>query len=226
MSGRHRPRARPQAGRDDGAMPEPSPLPPPVPSGPPVPPVLDVLPVPPVLDVLPEQDGLRALHGADAAAATGLGGVVSAYVNDARWWQNASFALPLLVAMIAITGGLILHSAEALGFGIFAAIVTLVMVPVVLLTWRGTATAIVLTRGGATALHRGRVLHALEWRELRRIERVEYLGNTRYKLVHGDEDRFLTVESEIEGAAELVEAAFTLSGLPRQQPGGTHAHGA
>ncbi len=169
---------------------------------------------------------LHALHRADAAVAMSLDGVVSAYANDARWWQNASFALPLLVAALAIAAGLLLHSAEALGFGFFAAIVTLVMVPVVLLTWRGTATAIVLTRDGATALHRGRVLHALDWRDLRRIERVEYLGNTRYKLVHGDEDRFLTVESEIEGAVELVEAAFTLSGLPRQQPGGVSAPGA
>jgi hypothetical protein len=95
------------------------------------------------------------------------------------------------------------------------------MVPVVLLTWRGTATAIVLRRGGALSLHHGRTLEQFDWSALRRIERVEYLGNVRHKLVHGDDDRFLTVESEIDGADRLVDTAFQLSGLPRQQPAAT-----
>ena len=165
------------------------------------------------------QDALEALHPADAAAARALastqGDVRAAYTNDNRWWQNASFALPLLGAAISIAGGRLLGSAEALGFGLFLAVVTLIMLPVVLLTWRGTATAIVLTAEGAVALHHGRVLHELPWSELRRIERVEYLGNVRHKLVHGEDARFLTVESEIERATDLVDQAFALSGLPR-----------
>ena len=36
------------------------------------------------------------------------------------------------------------------------------------------------------------------------VEKVEYLGNARYKLVHHDTE-FLTIESEIEGAADLEE---------------------
>ncbi|MDA0366460.1 MAG: hypothetical protein O3B31_10100 [Chloroflexi bacterium] len=150
----------------------------------------------------------------DEAALLALDDIATVYVNDSRWWQNASFALPLLGAVISLAVGLLFHKAEATGFGLFLAAVTLVMVPVVLLTWRGTATAIVLTAEGATALHHGRVLHELLWGDLRRIERVEYLGNVRHKLVHG-RDEFLTVESEIEGALDLVERAFELSGLPR-----------
>ena len=158
-----------------------------------------------------------APHPRDAAAIEGLRDVVRIFVNDSRWWQNASFALPLLVSIVSLTVGVVFQRAEGIGFGLFAAVVTLIMIPVVLLTWRGTATAIVLTRTGASALHLGRVLHRVEWSELQRIERVEYLGNTRYKLVHGDTE-FLTVESEIEDAAGLVDTAFALSGIPRQSP--------
>ncbi|MQA00743.1 MAG: hypothetical protein GEU80_15705 [Dehalococcoidia bacterium] len=157
------------------------------------------------------------LHRADADALAGMEGVVSVHANDSRWWQNAAFALPLLGAVVALAAGALAGSAESLGFGLFLVVVTLVMLPVVLLTWRGTATAIVLTQGGATALHLGRPTHELAWSDLRRIERVEYLGNTRFKLVHGEDERSLTVESEIEGSEALVDAAFELSGLPRQR---------
>lgn len=156
------------------------------------------------------------LRRSDAAYVEGASDVVGVYPNPSYWWQNASFALPFGIAVLCIVVGLVFGITEALGFGLFCAVVTLIMVPVVLLTWRGTATSIVLTRAGATALHEGKPLHELRWDELRRIERVEYLGNTRFKLVHGDEDRFLVVESEIEGGEALVEAAFTLSGIPRQ----------
>ncbi len=161
---------------------------------------------------------LDAAHARDRAAIVAMRDVVRVYVNDGRWWQNASFALPLLVAVASLAFGLLFGRAEGVGFGLFASVVTLIMVPVVLLTWRGTATAIVLTRTGASALHLGGVLHHVEWSDLQRIERVEYLGNTRYKLVHHDTE-FLTVESEIPGGAELVETAFERSGVPRQTEG-------
>ena len=156
-----------------------------------------------------------ALDPRDATAVREMRGVDAVYANGSRWWQNASFALPLLGFVISTGAGLIFDLTEATGFGLFLGVVTLIMLPVVLLTWRGTATAIVLTNDGATALHRGRVLHHVRWGELRRIERVEYLGNVRHKLVHGEDERFLVVESEIEGALELVDRAFALSGLPR-----------
>jgi hypothetical protein len=176
---------------------------------------------PPSVDAPAVLDAPDALDPRDASAARGLGRVAAIYVNDSRWWQNASFALPLLGFAISTGAGVILGSAEATGFGLFLGVVTLIMLPVVLLTWRGTATAIVLTDAGATALHHGQPLHELRWDELRRIERVEYLGNVRHKLVHGDEDRFLTVESEIENALELIDRAFALSGLPRGGEAGT-----
>lgn len=148
--------------------------------------------------------------------------VVRVYVNDSRWWQNASFALPLIVSVASLLVGVLFQRSEGIGFGLFASAVTVIMVPVVLLTWRGTATSIVLTTAGASALHAGRVLHHVDWNDLQRIERVEYLGNTRFKLVHHDTE-FLTVESEIEDGADLVEQAFTLSGIPRQGGGAGQA---
>lgn len=160
---------------------------------------------------------LPDLHNADARAVASMGGVVRVYANPNRWWQNATFALPLLVTVVALLVGFVLDSTEAKGFGLFGLAVTVFMVPVVLLTWRGTATAVVLTAEGATALHLGQPLHEVPWADLQRIEKVEYLGNTRYKLVHHDTE-FLTIESEIEDAADLVETAFALSGVPRQHP--------
>ena len=156
-----------------------------------------------------------APHASDAAHIEGMRDVVRVYVNDSRWWQNATFALPLILSVISLAVGLLFGLDEGVGFGLFLAAVTLIMVPVVLLTWRGTATSIVLTKTGATALHVGRVLHHVDWADLQRIERVEYLGNTRFKLVHHDTE-FLTVESEIEDGVGLVDMAFELSGVSRQ----------
>jgi len=163
----------------------------------------------------PQPNAQPTPHARDLEAIEAMRDVERVYVNDSRWWQNASFALPLIVSVVSLLIGVVLDRAEGIGFGLFAGVVTLIMIPVVLLTWRGTATAIVLTKGGASALHLGRVLHHVDWSDLQRIERVEYLGNTRFKLVHHDTE-FLTVESEIEGGADLVETAFALSGVPRQ----------
>ena len=151
----------------------------------------------------------------DVETVAPMSDVVRVFVNDSRWWQNASFALPFLGFVLATGAGWLIGSAEAIGFGLFLGVVTAIMVPVVLLTWRGTATAIALCEDRAVALHHGVVLHEVPWAELHRIERVEYLGNVRHKLVHG-EDEFMSVESEIEQADELVELAFELSGVARQ----------
>ena len=152
----------------------------------------------------------------DAEVARGLPDIVRVYPNPSYWWQNASFALPLIVSVISLAVGVVFGLAEALGFGLFGLVVTAIMVPVVMLTWRNTATSIVLTRSGAMALHEGKPIHTLEWTELRRIESVEYLGNQRYKLVHGDDERFMVIESEIVDGAALVDEAFALSSIPRQ----------
>jgi hypothetical protein len=151
----------------------------------------------------------------DADVVAPMSDVVRVFVNDSRWWQNASFALPFLGFVLSAGVGWLFGSAEALGFGLFLGVVTAIMVPVVLVTWRGTSTAIALCERHALALHHGTTLHEVPWAELQRIERVEYLGNVRHKLVYG-EDEFMTVESEIEEAEELVELAFALSGVSRQ----------
>lgn len=169
--------------------------------------------------------GVASLRGTDAAYVRALPDVVSVYANPSYWWQNASFALPLLIAVVSLGVGVVFGLAEAIGFGLFCVVVTLIMVPVVLLTWRGTATSIVLMRSGAVALHEGAPIHELAWDKLRRIERVEYLGNTRFKLVHGDEDRFMIVENEIQDGEALVEEAFVLSGVPRQSAPAGDAQG-
>lgn len=160
-----------------------------------------------------------ALDDRDAVVVAEMSDLVRVFVNDSHWWQNASFALPMLGFILSTGVGLLFGYAEALGFGLFLGAVTLIMVPVVLLTWRGSATSIVLRDRGIAALHHGRILEEFEWSELRRIERVEYLGNVRHKLLYGEEDRFMTVESEIEDAESLVDSAFTFSGLPRQAEG-------
>jgi len=160
---------------------------------------------------------IEALDERDAAVVGAMPDLIRVFINDSHWWQNASFALPLLGFIVSSAVGAIFGYAEALGFGLFLGAVTLIMVPVVLLTWRGSATSIALRDQGVSSLHHGRVLEAFTWSELRGIERVEYLGNVRHKLLYGDEDRFLTLESEIADAEALVDAAFELSGLPRQE---------
>lgn len=160
---------------------------------------------------------LETLHPADATAVAAMPDLVQVFANESRWWQNASFALPFIGFVLSIIIGLISGSAEAIGFGLFLGVVSLIMFPVVLLTWRATATAVALRKQGAVSMHRGRVLEKFRWSELRRIDRVEYLGNTRHKLLYGDEDRFLVIENEIENADALVDAAFELSGLSRQR---------
>jgi hypothetical protein len=160
----------------------------------------------------------KHLDRRDVDVVAPMSDVVRVFVNDSRWWQNASFALPFLGFVLSAGVGWLFGSAEALGFGLFLGFVTAIMAPVVLLTWRGTATSISLCEDRAVALHHGTVLHEVPWAVLHRIERVEYLGNVRHKLIHG-EDEFMTVESEIEQADELVELAFELSGVARQVDG-------
>ena len=163
---------------------------------------------------------IAALDERDVAIVATMPDLVRVFGNDSYWWQNASFALPFLGFAVSTLVGLFFGIAEAVGFGLFLGVVTLIMVPVVLLTWRGAATAIVLRERGVASIHHGRILEEFGWAELRRVERVEYLGNVRHKLVYGDEDRFLIVESEIEDAEALVDAAFDYSGLPRQEAAG------
>ena len=158
--------------------------------------------------------GLGTAHRDDAAAIGALEGVMRVHGNESHWWNHASFVLPLL-GFIGLTAlGLVIGSAEATGFGVFLGVVLLLQLPIVYFSWRGTATAIVLTRTGAVAMHRGRTLQQVRWTQLERIERVETFGNVRWKLMETAGEH-LTVDGEIADVRGLVDSAHELSGLPR-----------
>ena len=151
------------------------------------------------------------LHADDRAAVAGLE-VVAAHRNESHWWNHASFVLPLLGAIVFLAIGQLAGSAEATGFGVFLGVVLVLQLPVVWFTWRRTATAIVLTRSGALALHRGRVLAEVRWAELERIERVETLGNVRWRLTERGGPH-IAIEGEIADVPALLERAAELSGV-------------
>lgn len=145
---------------------------------------------------------------------------MSVHSNVTSWWNNASFLLPGLGAALSLAAGAVTGSLEALGFGAFLLVVTLVMLPVVLLTWRRTPTSVVLTRARVLALHEGRTLRDIAWGDLARIEKADY-DNIKWRLrpTHGDH---LSIEAELEDVDGLIAHAATLSGLtPTEQPRGT-----
>lgn len=154
---------------------------------------------------------LAPVHPDDRAAIESLE-VIAAHRNESHWWNHASFVLPLLGAIVFLAIGQLAGSAEATGFGIFLGVVLVLQLPIVWFTWRRTATAIVLTDSGALALHRGRILVEVRWAELERIERVETLGNVRWRLAERG-GTHIAVEGEIEDVPGLVERASELSGV-------------
>jgi hypothetical protein len=153
------------------------------------------------------------LRSRDSAAVASMGGVVAVHTNPTSWYNNASFVLPLAVAMVAGLVGLITRRGEVLGFAAFLFAVTLGMVPVVLASWRHTATAVVLDQVGVTSLHEGKVLKSLRWQDVNAIERRETQGNVRRVIVTRSGDR-LSLDGELEGLDGLIETAHRLAGLP------------
>ncbi len=153
----------------------------------------------------------------DAAAIDRLPDVVSVHVNTSHWWNNASFALPLLASVVSLAVGLLFGSTEATGFAGFLAAVALLMLPVVTVTWRRTPTAVVLTAHAAIALHSGRVLRELRWDELASIEAADY-DNIKWRLRHRDGSH-LSVEAELTDIDGLVRRAQELSGLTSSPDG-------
>lgn len=159
-----------------------------------------------------ESPSPSSLREADRAAIATLTDVVSTHSNTTSWWNNASFALPALGAVLCLGGGALFGSPEALGFGGFLAFVTLVMLPVVRITWRRTPTAVVLTREAVLSLHEGRTLREIPWADLARIERADY-DNIKYRLRPREGDH-ISIEAELEDLDTLIVRASELSGLP------------
>lgn len=159
----------------------------------------------------------EALNRADAALVATLDAVVSVHANESHWWNNASFALPLLGCIVLVTVGWIAGIDEAFGFGLFLGVVALLMTPVVLVGWRGVATAIVLTRDRALALHDGHVMREFPWAEVVAIDRAETMGNIRWR-IHSSDGQHLAIDGEIADVEGLVAQARTLAALPAPAP--------
>ncbi len=160
----------------------------------------------------PPPETAPEVRAADASAIEAMRDVVSVHCNQSHWWNNASFVLPLLVAIVSIVIGLVFSSGEALGFGLFTVVVTVVLLPVVLLTWRRTPTAVVLTREAAIALHQGRALVSVRWDQVSEIEAADY-DSIRWRIRPREGDH-LNIEAELYDVEGLIEHAFALSGLP------------
>jgi hypothetical protein len=160
---------------------------------------------------------LRATDQATVDALAVLEDIISTHSNLTSWWNNASFLLPGLGAVLSLAVGAVTGSLEALGFGGFLLVVTLAMLPVVLLTWRRTPTSVVLTRDAVLALHEGRMLRHIAWRDLARIERADY-DNIKWRL-RPKEGNHLSIEAELEDVDGLIADAVRLSGLePTERP--------
>lgn len=153
------------------------------------------------------------LRRRDAAALANLDDVVSVHPYTAHWYSNATFVLPLLAALGTLIAWAATGSGELLGISIFFAVVTLIMLPLVYLTWARTPTVIVLRRDGVDAWHQGRLLKRLAWRDVSDVRRKETMGNVRWYVVGRDEEH-LSIEGEFAELEALLAGARRLARLP------------
>lgn len=148
----------------------------------------------------------------DAAAIAALPDVIAVHRNTTHWYNNASFALPLLAAIVVAAAGLILRRGDVLAFAGFLFAITLCMAPVVLVSWRQTPTAVVLTADRIVALHDGRVLKSLAWGDVRAVTRRETQGNVRWHVTAESGER-ITLDGELADLDGLLREAKRLAGL-------------
>lgn len=153
------------------------------------------------------------LRVADTRAVSMLDGVVDVHVNELHWWNNASFALPFLVAIASLTIGLLAGLAEATGFGLFMLALTALTAPVVAFTWRRTPTAIALTEEILITLHSGRELRRLRWEEISSVSAVDY-DEVRWRL-HHREGSHVSLENGIDRLPALIDEVCARAGLER-----------
>lgn len=168
---------------------------------------------------MPEPLSEAPKRGSDARAIAAMPGAVAVHRNPTNWYNNASFLLPAAATVAAVVVGVILRSVEIFGFAVFIGVVTALMLPLVLATWRQTATAIVLTLSGITSLHEGRVLKLLAWHDIVAIRRRETQGNVRWEIAAANGERIL-LDGEIEDLPTLLSTAHRLSGLPEDTDAG------
>jgi hypothetical protein len=156
-------------------------------------------------------EAVPEVRTSDARAIEAMSDVVSVHVTQSHWWNNASFMLPFLVGLVSTVAGLVVSSAEALGFGLFAFGVTVVLLPVVAVTWRRTATVVVLTREAAVALHEGRELVSVRWDASVQIEDADY-DSIRWR-IRPAVGEHMNIEAELYDIEGLIEDARALAGL-------------
>lgn len=160
-------------------------------------------------------EGVAPATGDDATIAA-TAGVIAVHRNTTNWYNNASFALPLAATAVAAIVGALLRNLDWLAFAGFLLVVTLLMIPVVLTSWRHTATAVVLTRDGISALHAGRTLKQLAWQDVIALERRETQGNVRW-LVQARESDHVTLEGELDDLEGLLRDVRRLAALPDEK---------
>ncbi len=148
----------------------------------------------------------------DEAALAEMTSVVQVHRNSTGWYNNASFALPLIAAVVTSLAGLIFRNLDVLAFAGFLFVVTLCMVPVVLVSWQQTATAVVLTAEGITSMHSGRTLKSLSWAHVSSITRRETQGNVRWIVAAVDGER-IALDGELDNLDRLIDTARRLAGL-------------
>jgi hypothetical protein len=161
----------------------------------------------------------RTLDRRDLEAVARLPDVVATFVNPTHWYQNASFLLPLVASASVGILGLLRRSLELGGFAAFLLAVSLLMVPIVLAGWRQTATVVALTSDGITALHHGRVLRSIEWKDVDQIGERETQGNIRWQISARDGNRIL-LDGELDDLPELIASARRLAGLVAPETSG------
>jgi len=149
-------------------------------------------------------------RAADRQAVGSLPQVVSIFENEAGWYNNASFLLPLVATIVIGVAGLATRQGEILGFDAFLGAVTLLMIPVVLVTWNQTPTAVVLTATMIVSMHDGRLLKSLSWSEVTSVRERETQGNRRWEIAAASGERIL-LDGELERLPVLVQLAQELA---------------
>jgi hypothetical protein len=155
---------------------------------------------------------LPSLRPADRDAVSALPDVVGIHPYTAHWFNNATFVLPVLATIGTLIAWAAAGSDELLGISIFSAIITVLMLPLVRLTWVHTPTVIALTQERILALHQGRQLKSLAWTDVVAVRKQDTMGNIRWYIVAQDEE-YISVEGEIDQIDTLLETARRLAGL-------------
>ena len=157
-----------------------------------------------------------ALRDADQLAVDAMPGVVSTHTYTAHWFNNATFVFPFLGAVGTLIAWPIFGADELLGISGFFGVITLLMLPLVALTWARTPTTIVVRDDSLETMHQGKPLKSLNWDDVWAVRKMDTMGNIRWYIVGADEE-YISVEGEISEIDSLLDTARQLAGIPEGQ---------